>query len=64
MNHLKIFLSSQGWIDLEASNLDVFLNQVGEYISKLSGRPIKYSNLTKGEWQVITSLVDDRNNVI
>ena len=45
-------------------NLEVFLSQVESDLFKAIERSIGYSNFSKGEWDAIRSLADDRNIVI
>ena len=44
--------------------LKVFLSQVEAELFKLSGSSIRYSNMSKDEWDAIRSLADDRRIVI
>ena len=45
-------------------NIEVFLSQLEKEIFTLSEKPLRYSNLSKEEWQVVRSLANDRNIVI
>ena len=51
VNHLKV-------------TLEVFLSQVENELFKLPQADIKYSNLSREEWNAIRSLADDRNIII
>ena len=51
VNHLKV-------------TLEVFLSQVQNELFKLPEADIKYSNLSREEWNAIRSLADDRNVII
>ena len=51
VNHLKV-------------TLEVFLSQVQNELFKLPQADIKYSNLSREEWNAIRSLADDRNIII
>ena len=44
--------------------LEVFLSQVQNELFKLSQADIKYSNLSREEWNALRSLADDRNIII
>ena len=44
--------------------LEVFLSQVEAELFKLSGSSIRYSNMSKDEWDAVRSLADDRRIVI
>ena len=45
-------------------NIEVFLSQLEKEIFTLSEKPLRYSNLSKEEWQGVLSLANDRNIVI
>ena len=45
-------------------NIDVFLSQLGKEIFTLSGKQLRYSNLSKEECQAVHSWASDRNIVI
>ena len=45
-------------------NIEVFLSQLGKEIFTLNQKPLRYSNLSKEEWQAVRSLDNDRNIVI
>ena len=45
-------------------NIEVFLSQLGKEIFTLNQKPLRYSNLSKEEWQPVRSLDNDRNIVI
>ena len=51
VNHLKV-------------TLEVFLSQVQNELFKLSQADIKYSNLSREEWNALRSLANDRNIII
>ena len=51
VNHLRV-------------TLEVFLSQVQNELFKLPQADIKYSNLSREEWNAIRSLADDRNIII
>ena len=44
--------------------LEVFLSQVEAELFKMSSSSIRYSNMSKDEWDAIRSLADDRNIII
>ena len=44
-------------------NWEVFLSQVESDLFEAIERPLGYSNLSKEEWDAITSLASDRNIV-
>ena len=45
-------------------NIEVSLGQLEKAIFTLSQKPLRYSNLSKEEWQPLCSLANDRNIVI
>ena len=45
-------------------NVEVFLSQLEKDIFTRSEKPLRYSNLSKEEWQALRSLAKDRNIVI
>ena len=45
-------------------NIDLFLSQLGKEICTLSEKPLRYSNLSKEEWQAVCSWASDCNIVI
>ena len=45
-------------------NIEVFLSQLEKEIFTLSQKPLRYSNLSQAEWQIVRSLANDRNTVI
>ena len=51
VNHLRV-------------TLEVLLSQVQNELFKLPQADIKYSNLSREEWNAIRSLADDRNIII
>ena len=51
VNHLRV-------------TLEVFLSQVQNELFKLPQADIKYSNLSREEWNAIRSLADDKNIII
>ena len=49
---------------LDHPNIEVFLSQLGKEIFTLDQKPLRYSNLSKEEWQAVRSLDNDRNIAI
>ena len=45
-------------------NVEVYLSQVENELSRIVDEPIRYSNLSKEEWVVMRSFADDRSLVI
>ena len=45
-------------------NLKVFLSQIEHKLFMILDKSLTYSSITKGEWQAIISLADDRSTVI
>ena len=45
------------------SNLEVFLSQIEHELFQIPDKCLPYSNLSKDEWQAITSLAEDRSIV-
>ena len=45
-------------------NIEVFLSQLEKEIFTLTQKPLRYSNLSQAEWQMVRSLANDRNTVI
>ena len=49
---------------LDHPNIEVFPSQLEKEIFTFSEKPLRYSNLSKKEWQAVRSLANDRNIVI
>ena len=58
------FEEFQKWHFRNEPTLEVFLSQLEKEIFTLSQKPLRYSNLSKAEWQMVRSLANDRNTVI
>ena len=64
VKHLHLDLSQHGSLLKAILVLEAFLSQVEAELFKLSGSSIRYSNLSKDEWDAIGSPADDRRIVI